>query len=876
MNGDPPLVKRIEEPSARTGWRGPWTLRRQLLGLTLAVALPFVGLLSYVAYRSVAADARRAQTTALDVARASAFAVAAALRDAAVMATSLADRAARVGVRDCDRLRLGEVVSLGVEFSNVSIADHTGRITCSGAAVRAGTVNVADRAWFRDALAADTAVYDGPIQGRISRQWTVAAAMAIRTPDGRSHGAVGVSIDLNRLHSSVAAAQMAPTWVTAVFNRSGKLIVRTRDPELWVGREVQGVAIVDTALARQEGGNATGRDVDGVDRLWGIAIVPQTRWRVIAGLETSAALAPARTTLRWALAFGGLFTIVVLGLAFAIAGRIARPIHALVEATAAAERGDFRQIDQRGGPAEVRRLGARFNAMVAARAAAEVSLRASEARFQKAFGASPTPMAISAWPSGIVIDVNDSYVATFGWSREEIIGRSAVEIGLWRDLQDRDAMRDDLEALRPVRNREYQFRKKSGETIVGLYSADRIEVGGQPCVISLFVDVTERRRLELQLRQAQKMEAIGQLTGGIAHDFNNLLTAVLGNAELIAADLPADRQDLRAELDDIRAAARRGAGMVKKLLAFARKERLETAPVDLAEVVREVSAMLRHLVPETIRIDTMGVQPGVWVPADRGALEQILINLVTNARDAMPQGGDLLIATRHGVIDDAFWMEHGWGEPGEYGLLSVRDTGVGMDEETRAHLFEPFFTTKPRGQGTGLGMAMVYGLVKQQGGFVSVESQLGQGTTVTIFLPASDRPAAQPPAPEVKGPPGGRETILLVEDEPLIREAGRRALARQGYEVLTAADGEEALQILRREPGRVALVVTDIVMPRRTGPELFQAVSGQPEAPRFLFTSGYAEYAGGPGGGVPPGAELLAKPWSLGDLVSRVRFVLDR
>jgi CheY-like chemotaxis protein len=242
----------------------------------------------------------------------------------------------------------------------------------------------------------------------------------------------------------------------------------------------------------------------------------------------------------------------------------------------------------------------------------------------------------------------------------------------------------------------------------------------------------------------------------------------------------------------------------------------------------------------------------------------------------MPQGGQLFIATRHGVIDDAFSIEHGWGQPGEYGLLSVQDTGVGMDDETRAHLFEPFFTTKPRGQGTGLGMAMVYGLVKQQGGFVSVESQVGQGTTVTVFLPASERPAERPSGPEVKGPPGGRETILLVEDEPLIREAGRRALSRQGYQVLTAEDGEEALQILLREPGRVALVITDVVMPRRTGPELFHAVSGQPTVPRFLFTSGYAEYAGDPGGGVPPGADLLAKPWSLGELVSRVRSVLDR
>jgi PAS domain S-box-containing protein len=847
------------------------------LALVLVVVLPFVGVLIYVGYRDVKDDARRAQMAALDLARVSAAETGEALEDAATVAATIAARAARAGIAACDVLNLPEVVALEPEFANAFVADATGRPRCSAVQMPPGGVESGvDRLWFSAARAADTVVFDGPIKGRISGRWVYVAALAIRDPRGRLMGVVGVSADMERFSTALTSFPLDDSRVIMVITDEGQVVTRSRDTGPWTGSLLaeHGFA-ADSAVM----GNATvfrGTDLDGVDRLWGAATVERTGWRVLAGVNRSVVLGPGQATLTRGMLLSGVLALTVLGLALLAARRIERPIEELVQATAAVERGEFRTVSPFRGVAEVSEVARRFNAMVGARAAAEASLRASEARFQKAFGASPMPMAISAWPGGEVMDVNEAYVARFGWSRGDIIGRTALDIGLWRNPDEREAMRRDLEAGRPVRNRECEFRKKSGETMVGLFSAERIELAEQPCVISLVVDVTERRRLELQLRQAQKMEAVGQLTGGIAHDFNNLLTAVLGNAELIASDLPADRQDLSAELDDIRSAARRGASMVKKLLAFSRKERLETAPVDLADVVRDVSGMLQHLVPETIRIDLSGVQPGVWVPADRGALDQILINLVTNARDAMLQGGDLLLATRRASIDRTFWMEHGWGEPGDYGVLSVRDTGVGMDEETRAHMFEPFFTTKPREQGTGLGMAMVYGLVKQHGGFVSVESRLGHGTTVVIYLPATDRPEKQKPPVEVRKALEGRETVLLVEDDELIREAGRRALQSRGYQVLTATDGEDALQILLREPGRVALVVTDVVMPRRTGPELFHAVRSQPHAPRFLFTSGYAEFAGGPGGGVPPGADLLAKPWSVADLVSRVRTVLDK
>jgi nitrogen-specific signal transduction histidine kinase len=392
-------------------------------------------------------------------------------------------------------------------------------------------------------------------------------------------------------------------------------------------------------------------------------------------------------------------------------------------------------------------------------------------------------------------------------------------------------------------------------------------------------DISERLRreeaqrvLEEQLRQAQKMEAVGQLAGGIAHDFNNLLTTILTMCQMLESELPADAA-AQGDLTAIRGAAQRGSELTRKLLAFSRHQRLQLRPVPVEPLVSEFLRMARRVVPEDVEVRAEVEGTDAMVSADPAALEQILMNLVTNARDSMPSGGTLTIGVARAVVDAEEARTRGEGTPGEYVVLSVGDTGVGMDAETRRRLFEPFFTTKPVGQGTGLGMPMVYGLVKDHGGFVDVASAVGRGTTIRVYVPTGPRaPEAAAATPELRG---GSETILLVEDDEALRRAGTRVLRKYGYTVITASDGVEALSIMRRGGKTPDLIVSDVVMPRTSGPQFLQALHAAGLSPRILFTSGYTARDVHDRMPLEPDLPFLAKPWSITDLLRRVREVLD-
>jgi signal transduction histidine kinase len=387
----------------------------------------------------------------------------------------------------------------------------------------------------------------------------------------------------------------------------------------------------------------------------------------------------------------------------------------------------------------------------------------------------------------------------------------------------------------------------------------------------------ERRALETQLRQAQKMEAVGQLTGGIAHDFNNLLTVIISNAELLSSALPHASSDLHDHVHDIAGAASRGAAMVRKLLAFSRAGQLEIRSVDLNVVLTDLSTILRRLLPEHIEVEIVATNGPLHLRADAGAVEQILLNLATNARDAMPHGGKLRIVTAIVELDAGFRdVVGGTAPPGRYATVAVSDTGTGMDATTRDRMLEPFFTTKPPGQGSGLGMAIVFGLMRQHGGMLRVETEPARGTTVRLYFPAAAEGATSAPPPTSAPPAGGSETILLVEDEPDIRRIAQRALERAGYRVLLAGDGVDALERLRQQPSDVHLVVSDVVMPRLGGPELRDAVRATGCEVPFLFMSGYAARdARGPAE-LAPGALVLHKPWTVVELLRRVRQTLDK
>jgi two-component system, cell cycle sensor histidine kinase and response regulator CckA len=385
----------------------------------------------------------------------------------------------------------------------------------------------------------------------------------------------------------------------------------------------------------------------------------------------------------------------------------------------------------------------------------------------------------------------------------------------------------------------------------------------------------EKRRLQEQLVQAQKMEAVGQLAGGIAHDFNNLLTAITGYSELLLGELPAE--DLRrSHAEEIRKAGERAASLTQQLLAFSRRQVLEPKVLDVNTVVSDIERMLRRLIGEHIELKTRKTQDLWKVKADPGQIEQAVLNLVLNARDAMPNGGTLAIETSNAELDETFTRTHVPTQPGSYVSVAVSDTGVGISDEVKARLFEPFFTTKERGKGTGLGLSTTYGIVKQSGGFLWCDSEVGRGTTFQVLLPRVEEPESE--TVERKAPPPihpGDETVLLVEDEPEVRSLVQRILKTQGYTVVTAANPDEALAVSREFKGPIQIMVTDVVMPGMSGLQLAERLAPTRRDMRVLFMSGYTNDAIGHQGVLDPGTAFLQKPFTPNSLARKVREVLD-
>ncbi|MEK7667194.1 MAG: PAS domain S-box protein, partial [Gemmatimonadota bacterium] len=522
-------------------------------------------------------------------------------------------------------------------------------------------------------------------------------------------------------------------------------------------------------------------------------------------------------------------------------------------------------------------------AVFASRAAAELErirsveiLRRSEAHYRSLVDGMPHGIYRST-EAGRFLSCNPALAVMLGYASEAELLRVDIATDVYQDPAQRERLIEERRERDVIEPLDAGWKRKDGTPITVRLSGRVVrEPGGAILCFEMSAeDVTERRALENQLRQAQKMEAVGQFAGGIAHDFNNLLATVLTTAELMS-DECAEGSQLGEDIRTIQHAALSGAELTRRLLAFGRRQQLELRPVDLTEVVRGFAKAARRLVREDIEIGIVLDQPVATVRADPSALEQILMNLVTNARDAIPESGSLVIQTGRATLDQEFCDTQGWGIPGEYVALTVTDTGIGMDDETRRRVFEPFFTTKPVGVGTGLGMAVVYGLAKEHRGYVQISSEVGHGTMVRVYLPAvlDGAEGLVSPAPIVPVR-GGTETILLVEDADSLRRAGTRVLVKNGYTVLSAADGLEALDLFQAHEKEIALVVTDVVMPRLGGPRLWAELKRQGISVKFLFTSGYAARDVEEAKSLELGMPFLSKPWSAPDLLRRVREVLD-
>jgi PAS domain S-box-containing protein len=626
---------------------------------------------------------------------------------------------------------------------------------------------------------------------------------------------------------------------------------------------------------------------------WLAAAVPVrgTPWTTVIAFPRAPIMAPALKTLGRLGLLGLLLLLLAAASAWVLSARLTGPIAKLSDAAAGISAGDYSrrvEIDRRD---ELGTLGKAFNLMgesvgdalaqledkVRQLAKSEEARQAAQARLEHAVTSSGAVIRVLR-PEGdrLVTDwISENVTRILGYEVAE-----ASEPGWWRRSlhpEDRDghAGRPPLAEVHEGA-REYRLRHANG-AYRWLREDQRVlrDARGRPDeLIAAWLDITEHRLLQEQFRQAQKLEEVGRLAGGVAHDFNNLLSVILGEADIALVEGAAD-PSARRSLAQIQTAAERAALLTRRLLTFSRKQLVEPRPLDLNEVVTGLIDMLARLVGEDLEIGTRLAPDLGWVKADAGQVEQVLVNLVVNARDAMPEGGTLVLGTGNVELDESYERAHPAVAPGEYVMLSVSDTGTGMTDEVKAHLFEPFFTTKEPGKGTGLGLATCYAVAQQAGGHLGVYSELGVGTTVRLYLPRAEhldeasRPRAQEPSSS------GDETVLLVEDDPGVRAVATRILTGRGYRVLEADNGESALDVLARHLRSVDLLLTDVVMPKMGGRILAERARAlRPELP-VLFTSGYNDDVILQHRLLEHGVALLPKPFTPLSLSAKVREVLD-
>ncbi len=531
----------------------------------------------------------------------------------------------------------------------------------------------------------------------------------------------------------------------------------------------------------------------------------------------------------------------------------------------------------------------------------ETAWRESEERFRQWSEATLEGVAIH--DQGQILEANQKLAEIFGYELSEFIGKKVLDLAAQesRELLSKNMLSgqpESYEAVGVTKNGvvfpieisqkpiPYRGRTATVAVIRDITEQKRAKAAYKQAVIyaqELRGEINERKRaeelraeLEQQFRQSQKMEAIGRLAGGIAHDFNNLLTAIMGYASMALDTLPADHPAI-GDMQGIQKTAQRAANLTRQLLAFARRQIIEPRLLNLNDLILNLDKMLSRLIGEDIKLRLVLAPDLLPVKADSGQLEQVLLNLAVNARDAMPNGGELIIETTNVNLDHDYARRHADVSPGEYVLLAVSDTGVGMTEEVKSRLFEPFFTTKEVGKGTGLGLATCFGIVKQNGGHIRAYSELGEGTTFKVYLPQAEGVASPISKPEpIDILTQGTETILLAEDEAAVRDLAVRVLRQQGYTVLAAADGQDALRLAQSQPKKeIHLLVTDMVMPHLGGAELANRLKEIRPKLRVLFMSGYTDSTIIRYGLPQTGAAFLQKPFSPQRLVHKVREMLD-
>jgi two-component system cell cycle sensor histidine kinase/response regulator CckA len=525
------------------------------------------------------------------------------------------------------------------------------------------------------------------------------------------------------------------------------------------------------------------------------------------------------------------------------------------------------------------------------------AIHASELRYRRLFETAQDGILILDADTGQVMDANPFMKDLLGYSQEEFLGKKLWEIGPFKGTDASKTAFTELQRTDRVRYGGIALESKDGRRIEVEFVSNAYLVDQKRLIqcnirdlaerklaaekittlnAELEQGVVERQRLEAQFIEVQKMEVVGQLAAGVAHDFNNILGVIMGYGDLLSTDLGPESPLLKYT-EEIKHASERAAGLTRQLLVFSRKQTVKPVVLDLNDAVRDMDKLLMRLIDENIEMKIVSGKDTGHVKADGGYIGQVLMNLVVNARDAMPEGGKLTIAVNNTTLDETYTIRHAGVTPGAFVMLSVSDTGSGMDDEVKAHLFEAFFTTKPKGKGTGLGLSTCQTIIQQSGGYIDVYSELGQGTTFKIYFPRVEQPIDVMETLLPSGPlPRGTETLLVVEDDMSLRHLARGVLQTQGYNVITASNGQEALRVAHDHQGSpIRLVLSDVIMPQMGGREMAEHLKTTNPGLKVLFTSGYTDDTISHHGVLQEGVEFLAKPYTAAALVFKVRELLD-
>lgn len=848
-------------------------LRLRLVILVLAAVAPFVLLLAMVARHNRFNERSNAEARALDEAHALSDRLDGRIGSVETILLTLVHS---VGTRPADSLRNDDLLRRVAAELSPGFASFT-VITADGVGI--GSSDTMPSGRRRQILlpppVRDTSV-DFDIEGPLPLYGSEGPmAVSISYEDTVRRVRVGGLVTVARLQRDLSRTILPEGSVVTIVDQRGDVVLRSEEAGKWVGKNVGRSELLRGSSGRRAGTEAV-RNLDGKDVFAGFVSAQHVPWVVYVSSPQELAFADERTDFWRAVWLGALALLVGVLLAWTQATQIIRPIKTVVRDTVLFAKGDLshRSTVKIGG--EIGILSETFNAMAATLAGREEALRKSEMRF-RAVIENVDDIIIIADPDLTRRYVSPAMSRVLGYTQEELLAStvsSIVHPDDWPAL--RELIREWQGAPSVTVTGQARYRHKDGSwRILDITLSDLSNVPGVEGMVVTLRDVTGRKALESELRQAQKMESVGQLAGGIAHDFNNLLTVITGRTEFLIGAPNLDPEQ-ETDLEEIKKAAERAAELTRQLLAFSRKQLLQPRVVDLNRTLDEAEPLLRRLIGEDIEIRIIhGAALGA-ITADPGQLQQILMNLAVNARDAMPTGGVLSFRTENEAAPDGRTAESGEATPAGYVLLRVSDTGVGMDPAIQTRIFEPFFTTKGQGKGTGLGLSTVYGIVKQSGGSISVESAPEAGTTFQLRFPRSDGHALAQAAEGREGSPlQGTETLLLVEDDAAVRELVQRVLKSRGYTVLAAQHGGDALQLAGRPGQRIDLVLTDIVMPAMSGRELVEALRMERPSVRVLYMSGYTDDEIVRGGLLDPSTSFIQKPFTAENLAVQVRKVLD-